>query len=273
MSLRVPDSLTASNSEGYRTSVRLWPGGLSFSGGIPSDEGSFFCEETEVDVARSPLQTLRDLFREHPFLSYPYAAVRIITSEPNYTIVPEAIYEDEAKERLYRFTFATPVETVVAQPLRELESVLLFGLRRDMHDFIAQTLPSAHWEHTLASLLIGWHERSLRALHAHMYAVVQDRTMDVACFDRGALRFVNRFEVENHDDMMYYLLYVWKQLELDQRNDTLTLSAVASVAFDLKEQLQTYLRDIRVEAIQTLYRADDRAATVGRLTVTPTTNT
>ena len=106
-----------------------------------------------------------------------------------------------------------------------------------------------------------------------MYAVVQDRTMDVACFDRGALLFVNRFEVENHDDMMYYLLYVWKQLELDQRNDALTLSAVASVAFDLKEQLQTYLQDIRVEAIQTLYRADDRAATVGRLTVTTPTNT
>ena len=142
-----------------------------------------------------------------------------------------------------------------------------------MYDFIAQTLPNAHWEHTLASLLIGWHERSLRALHAHMYAVVQDRTMDIACFDRGGLRFVNRFEVENHDDMMYYLLYVWKQLELDQRNDALTLSAVASVAFDLKEQLRTYLQDIRVEAIQTLYRADDRAATVGRLTVTTPTNT
>ena len=73
--------------------------------------------------------------------------------------------------------------------------------------------------------------------------------------------------------MMYYLLYVWKQLELDQRNDALTLSAVASVAFDLKEQLQTYLQDIRVEAIQTLYRADDRTATVGRLTVTTPTNT
>ena len=214
-------------------------------------------------MTRPYLQTLRDLFREHPFLSYPYAAVRIVTSEPNYTLVPEAIYEDEAKERLYRFTFATPVETVAVQPMSALESVLLFGLRRDMHDFIAQTLPSAHWEHTLTSLLLRWHERSLRALHAHMYAVVQDRTMDVACFDRGALRFVNRFEVENHDDIMYYLLYVWKQLSLDQRNDSLTLSAVTSVAFDLKEKLQTYLKDIRVEAIQELYRADDRAATVG----------
>ncbi len=263
MNLRVPESLTASNSEGYRTSVRLWPGGLSFSGGIPSDEGSFFCEETEVDVTRPYLQTLRDLFREHPFLSYPYAAVRIVTSEPNYTLVPEAIYEDEAKERLYRFTFATPVETVAVQPMSALESVLLFGLRRDMHEFIAQTQPTAHWEHALASLLLRWHERSLRALHAHMYAVVQDRTMDVACFDRGALRFVNRFEVENHDDIMYYLLYVWKQLTLDQRNDSLTLSAVTSVAFDLKEKLQTYLKDVRVEAIQELYRADDRAATVG----------
>ena len=243
--------------------VRLWPGGLSFSGGIPSDEGSFFCQETEVDVTRPYLQTLRDLFREHPFLSYPYAAVRIVTSEPNYTLVPEAIYEDEAKERLYRFTFATPVETVAVQPMSALESVLLFGLRRDMHEFITQTQPTAHWEHALASLLLRWHERSLRALHAHMYAVVQDRTMDVACFDRGTLRFVNRFEVENHDDIMYYLLYVWKQLSLNQRNDSLTLSAVTSVAFDLKEKLQTYLKDVRVEAIQELYRADDRAATVG----------
>ena len=87
--------------------------------------------------------------------------------------------------------------------------------------------------------------------------------MDVACFDRGALRFLNRFEVETHDDIMYYLLYAWKQLSLDQRSDTLTLSAVASTAFDLKEKLQTYLRNIRVEAIETLYRTDDREATLG----------
>ena len=263
MSLRVPDSLTASHSENYRTSVRLWPGGLSFSGGIPSDEGSFFYAETEVDAAQPYLQALRDLFRQHPFLTYPYASVRVVTSEPNYTWVPEVIYEDEAKERLYRFSFAGAVEEVLAQPLKAMESVLLFGLRHDLHEFVLQTIHNARWEHGLASLLQRWHSRSLRALHAEVYAIVHDRTMDVACFDRGALRFLNRFEVETHDDIMYYLLYAWKQLSLDQRGDTLTLSAVASTAFDLKEKLQTYLRNIRVEAIETLYRADDREATLG----------
>ena len=263
MNLRVPDSLTASNSEKYRTSVRLWPGGLSFSGGIPSDETSFFYTETEIDIAQPYLHALRDLFRDHSFLSYPYASVRVVTSEPPCTWVPEVIYEDEAKERLYRFTFAGAVEMVLAQPLKTLESVLLFGLRLDMYEFVTQTIPNVHWEHALASLLLRWHSRSLRVLNAGMYAVVYNRTMDVACFDRGTLRFMNRFEVENHDDIMYYILYAWKQLSLDQRNDTLTLSTVASTALDLKKKLQTYLRNIRLESTETLCRADDREATVG----------
>ena len=32
MTLRVTDTLTADNSEKYEVSIRLWPGGLSFSG-------------------------------------------------------------------------------------------------------------------------------------------------------------------------------------------------------------------------------------------------
>lgn len=270
MNLRVPDSLTASLSEKYRTSVRLWPGGLSFSGAIPTDDSSFFYEETAVDVSRSYAQVLRDACREYPFLTYPYADVRIVCSGLPCTLVPEVIYQDEAKERIYRFTFARPAETVIAQTLQPLESVLLFGLRHDVHAFVERSLPRARWSHVLTSLLLRWRSQSLVSLHARMHALIHERTMDLACFDRGNLRFINRFEIENYDDIMYYLLYIWKQLALDQRRDVLTLSAVSTTAFDLKEQLQTYLQNIRVEAIQELYRADDREATVGSSVQTET---
>ncbi|MBP9481684.1 MAG: DUF3822 family protein, partial [Parabacteroides sp.] len=42
MGISIPEILNTGNSEKYKLSIRLWSGGLSFSGYNPSESGSFF---------------------------------------------------------------------------------------------------------------------------------------------------------------------------------------------------------------------------------------
>ena len=70
MNFRVSGTLTAHNSEKYRMSIRLSPGGLSFVGHIPLQPKSFFYRSVELDRSRPYAHALQEVSSEHPFFLF-----------------------------------------------------------------------------------------------------------------------------------------------------------------------------------------------------------
>jgi hypothetical protein len=68
--------------------------------------------------------------------------------------------------------------------------------------------------------------------------------MDAACYDKGSLLFLNSFDIEDIADILYYILYIWKQTGIDQLEDQLLLSATPPVYQQLKEILQKYVQHV-----------------------------
>ena len=69
--------------------------------------------------------------------------------------------------------------------------------------------------------------------------------MDVACYAQGKLLFVNSYPIDQSDDIVYYILYVWKQAGLDQEKDQLFLAGESSSRMRVLERLRTYLRYVK----------------------------
>ena len=67
----------------------------------------------------------------------------------------------------------------------------------------------------------------------------------MACYAQGNLLFVNSFEYEHTDDILYYILYVWKQAGLNQEKDQLLLAGESSSRMRVLERLRTYLRHVK----------------------------
>lgn len=253
MSLRAPDTLTAENSEKYKMSIRLWPGGLSFLGAIPSEKDTFFYDSTTLDKTKPYIQALKDVFFEHAFFTYPYKETSIICTGTQYTMVPETVFEEAHKEQLMNFIFSAPEGKTRYQSLKELEAVLLFSINLDVYDFFSRSLVNTKFIHAMSSLLLAWRKQNLVSYPKQLYVSLHEDTMDAACFDRGALLFVNSFPIEDRTDVIYYLLYIWKQLKLNQVKDQLCLSAEPAVFSDLKDTLQNYL--LQIEPLDK-YRVD-----------------
>lgn len=60
----------------------------------------------------------------------------------------------------------------------------------------------------------------------------------------GNLLFVNSFEYEHTDDILYYILYVWKQAGMDQQKDQLRLFGDVPLRNDITNTLRNYLQYI-----------------------------
>lgn len=227
-------------------SIRLRPGGLSFSGYAPSEAESFFYREVEFDRAVPFLSSLQEFFFANECLSWAYKRVHVVSVSAGYTIVPRSFFREEEKGRLLDFNFAVPSPFCRSQSLAGEEAELVYPMDEDVYKFCSRSLSRPFFSHYLVPLLDLWKKRSRSVAARQMYVVVEKGRMDVACYaSGGGLLFVNTFPISRADDRMYYILYVWKEVGLDPREDQLLLSGEPRLTADLGDSLRMYLRHVQ----------------------------
>ncbi len=249
MSINLSDKLTADHSENYIMSIRLRSGGLSFSAYNPSVNESFFYRDIEFDRTKPYVSSLKECFFENDFLTWFYKQVNVVCATSRYTLVPAAVFQEKQRAELLAFTFSSPEGRCLDNELKDEQAELVFGMDEEVYEFCARSLVNPRFVHHVSPLLSLWKKQSRTRLHRQLYVVLHRRGMDVACYAQGNLLFVNSFEYEHTDDILYYILYVWKQVGMDQQKDQLLLSGDAGLQNSITNTLRNYLRNIDPQEI------------------------
>ena len=244
MTIGIPDVLTSDNAGKYVMSIRLEPDGLSFSGFDPSVGGSFFYREAEFDRTVPYVLSLKEFFFAHDFLTWSYKRTHVICVTPMYTIVPETYFEGDRKKQLLDFCFCKEGDFCLSDSLKDDKAELVFDLEKDVYEFCSRSLLNPLFTHPMRFLLPLWREQSLGTPVRRLYVVMERKQMNVACYKQGALLFVNSFRIDQPEDAIYYILYVWKRLGLDQQVDQLCLQGESSMQISVSNTLRLYLRQV-----------------------------
>ncbi|MDR2120037.1 MAG: DUF3822 family protein [Tannerella sp.] len=245
MSVRVSEVLTADNAGKYVVSIRLKPGGLSFAGINPDEKRRFFCEEIALNGKKSYVQALKDTFFSHVFFAYSFKRIFVLCVNRLYTMVPENVFVEKRKEELMSFAFSSSGYKTLHEPVDDLEAGIVFGIQSDVYEFCSRSLLRPQWVHAVTRLLDLWRKQSVVHLAKQLYISPYEGIMYAACFDRGALLFVNSFNYEDVTDILYYTLYIWRQVGMEQLSDELNIVADAEMYEKLTVELKKYLSNIR----------------------------
>lgn len=244
MTISIPDTLTADNSGKYTLSIRLRSDGLSFSGYSPSESETFFYRNVEFDRTKPYIASLKEFFFEHELFTYSYKRTNVVCVTPQYTIVPEEVFIDKQKEELLSFAFFAP-ESKCLNNLLVRESVeVVFGMDEEVYEFCSRSLINPSFIHHITPQLALWKQQSRTLIPRQLYVVLHRKMMDVVCYAQGSLLFANSFEYDKPDDILYYILYVWKQIGLDQERDQLHIYGGASLRNSITATLRNYIQYI-----------------------------
>ncbi|MDR1407599.1 MAG: DUF3822 family protein [Tannerella sp.] len=248
MGHRVSNTLTPDNAGQYIVSIRLRPGGLSFAGIHPDEKKRFFCEDIILDRKKTYVQALKEAFFSHAFFSYSFKHVFVLCVNRRFTVVPANVFAEKQKEELMSFTFSTSGYRTLYEPADDLEAKVVFGVQSDVYEFCARSLLRPQYVHAATRLLTLWRKQSLTHLRRQLYVALHEGIMYAACFDKGVLCFVNSFNYEDTADILYYTLYIWKQLGMEQLHDVLHLAADTEMYEKLSAELKIYLSHIQAVA-------------------------
>ena len=240
----IPDKLTVDNSEKYKASIRLMPDGLSFWGYIPAEKDSFFMESFRYDQSMPAVESLKEIFFNHSCFSFIYKSFHVVSVAGKYTMASDHVFIEKEKERF--FSFCHPKEKslkTLTQPVSALNATILYGIDKDVYAFLMRSIAKPIFIYSLSPLFMAWHKKSLQVYPKLMHIVVQEDSIDVLCVEQGSLLFVNSFPYDNHtNDIVYYILYICKQIGFKQLEDYLTISGDKDICGRVSEVVKKYVK-------------------------------
>lgn len=225
-----------------RLVIRISRQSLSFAAVQPGTETTFLFEPYTVKSGISMAANLREAFRNVDLLARQWDRVMVVV-DTEILLIPLDEYQQEDQEILYHHAFTHHQgDKIFSTVLPSLNAVMLYNLNKDIQQVIEDHFPDVRYTHVCASVWQHFHRRSFTGSNRKLFGYFHDKQIDIFSFAQNRFRFYNRYDTNNPQDAVYFLLYVWKQLGMDQHKDELYLCGNLPEESTLVENLQKYLR-------------------------------
>jgi hypothetical protein len=190
---------------------------------------------------------LREAFKTVEMLREPIGRATLLVDTP-VLLIPLDEYKEGDKEVLYKHSFpSTEGSTIVANALPDLNAVALFALNRDLKTVIDDHCEEVRYVHLMQPVWDYLHRRSFLGNRRKLYVYFHDNNqLEIFSFERNHFIFYNRYEARSIKDMVYFILFVWKQLALDQMRDELFLVGDIPEKDNLLKALRIYVQMVAV---------------------------
>ena len=123
----------------------------------------------------------------------------------------------------------------------DFSSVLLYSMDHEAYEFMVRSLVNPQFIHFLSPMLSDWRKKSLECYPKQLYAVIHDGLLDIICFEQGELLFVNSFDYETENDVIYFIMYVCKQLAVNQLEDAVLFYGDKAVCSKIMPVIKKYM--------------------------------
>ena len=203
--------------------IRVGRGTLSFS--MPADNGQdILFEPYVVKSGVSMAANLREAFKQSDLLQEPLPARCRVLTDGDVLMVPVEMFSEDTMEDMHHHAFPNGEQDVILyNVLPDLNAVAVFSVNRDL-----RTVVDDHFRHVrfIAALSPVWrhmHQRSFTGTRYKLYGYFHEKRLEVFSFQQNRFKFCNSFDASRSKDALFFIFYVWKQLQLSPEYDELHL--------------------------------------------------
>ena len=226
--------------------IRVGKDTLSFTTTDPTNlEEPVTYEPYTVKSGISMSANLREAFKERSSeLIYDKTQVII---DSKVLMIPIERFSEGDTELYYKHSFpADSQQSIAHNVIPELNSVAVFSINKDVRLVLRDNVPGATVTHLMIPV---WHHMFTRSFTGHrnkLYAYFHDKQLEVFSFQQNRFKFCNSYDASLGNDSLYFLLYVWKQLNLQPEHDEMLLCGDIPQREWLLEELRRYLHNAYV---------------------------
>lgn len=201
-----------------------------------------------VKSGMSLAANLREAFREQPELLDGVSHALLLVPTP-IALMPEEEYNNTEQFDVETF-FNTVItghrgEKKIIKEIDDIEAVGVFTVNADLHMVVSDNYAEVDTQNVMIPVWKHLYNRYYQSSQRRkLFAYFHDKKVDICAFEQHRIRFANTFDASHAHDALYYILFVWKQLGMNQAEDS--LHVIGSMPHEqwLRGRLATYLSNI-----------------------------
>lgn len=168
------------------------------------------------------------LIKESKIINHKFQSVSCSIVNNLSTLVPNALFEDDRKRMYLKFNASLEGdEFVMVDDIKSLDAKNVFAIPLSIKaklDTLFNNISYHHVSSTLIDTLVANHKNQTGK---KMYVHVQSTHFETVLIDGKNLTFYNTFNYQSPEDFIYYLLFVYEQLQLNpEKIDTIFIGEI-----------------------------------------------
>ena len=200
------------------------------------------------------LNRLKTELSANSSFSIEFDAVNVIHQNELSTLVPRALYNDNNKADYLKFnTKILKTDFITQDEIAVNDSVNVYIPYININNYIFETFGAFTYKHSSTVLLDTLLQKCLQNTDLEVHLHVNHKMLEISVIDKGQLQLFNVFEYHSKEDFIYYVLFVFEQLNLDVETTVVYLSGTINRNDNLYNLLYTYVRHVEFETLNLSY--------------------
>jgi hypothetical protein len=240
------ETLDINSTENYELSVQISPDGFSFCLLDTIRNKYVLIRSFDPDDCKYfNADKLKELMVKDDFLTKKYKKVNVVMPSGKFTIVPSPLFDPGKKDEYFTFNqILEEGQTIATNKLNDPDAFLLFSISEPIFNLVNDFFPGVSVYHHLKPLFnqISHNRKSVNGNYIHIH--VEREYFNLIIFSQNMLKFCNSFNYRNINDIIYFVMNVFKKLEIKQE-ETIHFSGLTEKYDDLSSNFAIYVRNIK----------------------------
>ncbi len=184
--------------------------------------------------------------KESKIINHKYRSVTCSIVNNFSTLVPNPLYEDDRKRMYLKFNASLQGdELVMTDDIKNLDSKNIFALPFSIKVKLDSLFQSVQYHHFSSTLIENLLSQAKNLTKKQFFIHVQPTHFEVVVIEGKKLIFYNTFNHHSAEDLIYYLLFVCEQLQLNPENMEAILIGEIEKTSAVYTVIHKYIRNIK----------------------------
>lgn len=202
-------------------------------------------------------QDLNIVFESNADLQHHFSVVQIAFQNAYMTLVPNLIYkEEEAGTYLEKSFQIRQQHYLLTDNLLTFQCQNIYLAPIETYNFFLNRFSKVNYKHIATALLSKWQEEAVQWKNKSIFININESHFEIAAFNRDKLLIWNTYKFRTAEDVLYFVLLVFEQVELNVETAKVFLSGQVTEEATIHKLLFAYIRNIEFLKRTNTYQFD-----------------
>lgn len=215
---------------------------------VTETDGTTAEHKYAIDKKMSVAANLREVFRKQSYMKaakktpdgIPCIQATLMVSTPVVLVPIEEDFEPKSSYDIAITGYEYDEKHVTEIPL--LDAVAIYPVNSDLKMVVEDNCSEVEVGNVIIPIWQTLYKKYYNGTERNLFVYFFDGKMNICYFEHHRFRYANTFDMTKEENMMYYILYVWKQLGMNVNTDILSLCG--DIPATLEEKLKVYVERV-----------------------------